>query len=151
MGEASRKKISVGKIKDTFYRLCWCSGMTARETINQHSAVGFYTLMPILFDLLRVRRYRGNWKIWHDTWLQHTALFSLLMALQFFYWGVELPLAGFWTQAFISQGKDQDLKPLHQQHALFHFQEKKYQCLSLLLIAAQFLFAYTSKCFQILP
>lgn len=49
MGEASRKKISVGKIEDSFYRLCWCSGMTVRETIDQQSAVGFYTFMPIPF------------------------------------------------------------------------------------------------------
>lgn len=48
-GEASRKKISVGKIKDNFYRLCCCSGMTVREMIDQQSAIGFHTCMAIPF------------------------------------------------------------------------------------------------------
>lgn len=90
-------------------------------------------------------------KYWPETWLQHMVFFSLLISLQFFSWWAELPLAGFWTQAFIWQGKDQDLKPFHKEHAYSHFQEKKGQCLSVLLIAGHFLIAYTSKCFQILP
>lgn len=49
MGEASRKKLSVGKIKDSFYRLCWCSGMTVREMIDQQSAIGFHTCVAIPF------------------------------------------------------------------------------------------------------
>lgn len=49
MGEASRKKISVGKIKHSFYKLSWCSGMTVREMVDQQSAIGFHTCVAIPF------------------------------------------------------------------------------------------------------
>lgn len=86
------------------------------------------------------------------------ALFSLFMALLSFYHLAQLALAGFPTQVqeyvdifkknflksscIIWQRNVRDLQPLYQEHALFYFQVKHGQCLSVLLMAAQLLFAY---------